>query len=92
MTIMTVAELRWSVETYSTQSKLFFTAASLRLFGDTLSNFYVSRQPVTIETSSGRHVLCWRLRRKESVDNGMQADTYFNTETFNREFPFTESD
>lgn len=80
---MTPSELRARHEDAHPES-LFFSRNNMAFAGDTMSNFAVSREPVTFTTYSGEPVTCWELRRKRPVKHGLQSSHYFCCETFRK--------
>lgn len=80
MSKITPSELKYQVE--ATGSK-FFERATMKCFGDTMSNYGV-RDVGVIETPSGGKVECWELYRRKPVKHGVQSSAYFNKATFAR--------
>lgn len=62
----------------------FFTRRSMAFFGDTMSNYAVSSEPVSFLDYSGDKMTCWELRRKRAVKHGLKAPAYFCAETFRK--------
>lgn len=84
MTTLTPSQLKYHIE--GTGSN-FFDRKTMRFFGDTMQNYGV-RGPVTIETwTSEQPVECWELYRRHPVMHGLTQSAYFNTVTFEREYP-----
>lgn len=83
--VMTASDLKWNYN--EKQQGKFFDRASMKFFGDTMSNYYVARRPVFISTYSGNRVKCWELQRKKPVKSGMQSNAYFACSDFRRVLP-----
>lgn len=66
-------------------SPYFFTADTMRFFGDTMANYGV--RVAFINTRQGQAVECWELYRKHPVKNGLMDSAYFHAVTFNRIHP-----
>jgi hypothetical protein len=77
----TAADLRASVEA---TGSVFFTAESMRFFGDTMRNFRVSG-PIEIQSYSDTYTV-WVLERRNPVKHGLWKDSYFDVTTFARRF------
>jgi hypothetical protein len=84
---MTASELKANVQATGSH---FFERSSMRFFGDTMANYYVSSKPVTVETPSGSRVQCWELTRRRPVKHKMQAPAYFACDDFRRVLPRNE--
>ena len=79
---MTPSELKTHVSNGS--DRFFFTRDTMRFFGDTMRNYGVCAQPVTIETYMGDLVECWELYRRRPVKHGMAKSAYFATDDYRR--------
>lgn len=73
---MTPTELKLNVETKG-NSPYYFSRATMRFFGDTMSNYRVRKGKV-----NGRAV--YILIRKRPVKHGNQDPAYFDAENFDR--------
>lgn len=81
---MNASELKYRVESAGHDSH-FFTRNNMRFAGDTMRNYGVRSQPMTLETYSGP-VRVWVLYRKRAVKYGLKSDAYFNCDTYAQEF------
>ena len=63
----------------------FFSRANMKFAGDTMKNYGVTSQPVTIETIYGP-VLAWQLYRRHPVKYGLREPAYFEVETLRQCF------
>lgn len=63
----------------------YFSKGTMRFFGDSRSNYRVTRNTVNIETRDGI-IECFELCRKKPVKNGLHSPTYFNVDTMKVEF------
>lgn len=63
----------------------FFDHKTMQHFGDRMSNFGVTSQPIEINTYSGP-ALCWELYRRKPVKGGLSGCTYFDVQTLQRRF------
>ena len=84
MTHMTASTLKFKVQRTGSH---FFDRDSMRFFGDTMSNYYVSRYIVGITDSMGDIHQCYALTRRHAVKDNQQGTAYFDTETFEHIIP-----
>ncbi len=80
-TRFTASDLKYHVQE---TGSCFFDRSSMKFFGDTMANYYVSANPVNITTSSGVKHLCWELTRRRPVKMGLQDPAYFDWVTYER--------
>ena len=73
---MTSSELKYQHERNNPDG-YFFCRKTMSFFGDTMRNYAVSKQPVTIKTPSGDNVECYELRRKRAVRHGNTSSAFF---------------
>ena len=64
----------------------YFDRSSMKFFGDTMSNYYVPKSTVKIESYSGMFE-CYELQRCKPVKHGLCASAYFDINTFERVLP-----
>jgi len=57
----------------------FFSKDNLRFFGDSRSNYYLSRK---IHDVNG--VNCYKLSRRKAVNGGLKAPAYFDVDSFKK--------
>ena len=81
---MDKSELKAKVESVGS---CFFSRSSMKFFGDTMANYYVPRQHVTVTTSSGDKFQCHELQRRKPVMHGLSDSAYFDINTFKRILP-----
>ena len=55
----------------------YFTEETMRFFGDTASNYYLSRK---VHVVGGKE--CYKLSRKKAVNGGLTAPVYFDVNSF----------
>lgn len=84
MSHMTASTLKYKVQK---TGSYFFDRKSMRFFGDTMSNYYVSRHIVEITDSIGDTYQCYALTRVHPVKDNMQSTAYFDIETFENILP-----
>lgn len=87
--VKTASDLKYHVEEAGHEPH-FFTRATMRFFGDRMSNYGV-RQPVEVVTHSGDKVLAYELTRRRPVKHGLQKSAWFDATTFRRVFPKEEA-
>lgn len=75
---MNASELKYQHEAHNPGSYMF-DRNTMKFFGDTMRNFYVPAQTVTIK---GRE--CYEMRRRRPVKNGLQSSFYFDVVAFER--------
>ena len=80
---MNVSELKYQVESHG-QEPYFFTRDTMKFFGDTMKNYGVYKSIIT--TNNVESLSVYALYRKKPVKHGLDSITYFNAETFEREF------
>jgi len=78
---MNKTELKYNV---MDTGSYFFDRSSMKFFGDTMANYYVSANTVKIKTYSGDTHICYELTRKRPVKHGLCGPAYFDVNTFNR--------
>lgn len=83
---MNASELKYRVESAGHDSH-FFTRETMRFFGDTMRNYGVRSQPVTVQTYSGESVQCYELYRKHPVKHGLSGSAFFDCATYARVLP-----
>lgn len=86
---MTPSELKYRLEQRGSK---FFTRQNMKFAGDTMRNFAVESQPVTVVTNydaddnyvpgDGVRVSCWKLYRRRPVKMGLMTCYYFSTESY----------
>lgn len=76
---ITPHELKHLVENHRTETH-FFTRESMKFSGDTMRNYGVRAQPITVQTYHGP-VLAWELYRKRPVKHGLSKSAFFDVET-----------
>jgi len=81
---MTPSELKQLYESNNPDG-YFFDRKSMKFFGDTMSNYGVSRAIVIFEIwathyDDGKPLGCWELRRKHPVKLGLCTSHYFDDE------------
>lgn len=82
---MTPSELKAHVSTGNDSH--FFERSSMRFFGDTMKNYGVRANPVTVETYSGDQVVCWELYRRRPVKHGLTRSAFFAVDDYRRVLP-----
>lgn len=87
MDIKTASDLKYMYEKLN--PKNFFDRATMKFFGDTMSNYYVplhkgKARMVQVLQSDGTIANCYALQRKRHVKGGLTATTYFCSSTFER--------
>lgn len=82
---LTPADLKARVEQGA--DRHFFEPSTMRFFGDTMANYGVSAEPVTVTTHGGTVVRCWQLYRKRMVKSGLSGSSYFACDDYRRVFP-----
>ena len=87
-TKMTPSELKFHVSSGS--DRFFFARDTMRFFGDTMRNYGVYAQPVTVDTYSGDKVTCWELYRRRPVKHGMCDSAFFALDDYRRVLPKIE--
>lgn len=87
---MTPSQLKAHVEARGEQPH-FFTRATMKFFGDTMSNYGVRKTVVLAHYdgsgkyhANGVHREAWELYRKRPVKGGNQSSAYFDAKTFTR--------
>lgn len=78
---MNKTELKYNV---MATGSYFFDRSSMRFFGDTMANYYVSKNTALITTSLGEHHVCHILTRVKPVKHGLINNAYFDIDTFER--------
>lgn len=68
----------------------FFDRETMRFFGDTMVNYGVRAEPVSVITNTGESVDCWELYRRRPVKHGIQTSAFFKVSDFRRVFPAKE--
>ena len=81
---MNKSELKAKVEATGSH---FFERSSMKFFGDTMANYYVPKEPVTITTRQGDKQQCYELQRRRPVTQGLADSDYFDINTFERVHP-----
>jgi hypothetical protein len=84
--IKTASDLKWHVE-QAGHDRHFFTRSTMKFFGDTMANYGVRSQPVTVDTATRTGVLCFELYRRHPVKHGLQSSAFFDCHTFAQVFP-----
>ena len=79
---MNASELKYNYQAHT--GGYFFDRSSMKFFGDTMRNYYVSANTVNIETSSGYIHECYELTRVRPVKHGLSSSAFFDVETFER--------
>ena len=77
---MTASELKYQYQTRG--NGYFFNRSTMKFFGDTMRNYYVSAGTVVIETPTGNIHRCYELTRVHSVKHGLNSAAYFDIDTF----------
>lgn len=77
---MTPAQLKDKVIEKNPGS-LFFSRNNMKFAGDTMSNFSVLK-PAEITTNMGEKRMCYELKRKKPVKEGIQSSFFFCAESF----------
>lgn len=75
---MTPSQLKQNYLEHHPES-YFFTRKTMKFFGDTMRNFGVSEDMVTI---NGSEVKVWCLYRKRPVKHGLQRPFFFSRDTY----------
>ncbi len=83
--IRTASDLKHAVETAGHETH-FFDRASMKFFGDRMSNYGV-RQPRKVQTRSAV-VEAYELVRRKPVKEGLKDSAWFDSTTFVRVFPY----
>jgi len=77
----------------------FFTAKTMRLFGDTVSNYGVRSAVITVEYDAqgeylgdgkAQDIEVWELYRKRPVNGGLTKSAYFDKVVFSQRSPARE--
>jgi len=76
---MTPSELKYNVTKTGSH---FFDESSMQFFGDTMHNYGVRAQPLSIIDDNGVTHSVWELYRKRPVKHGLNNPTYFLIDTF----------
>lgn len=89
---MNASELKYNVETKTDSN--FFDRASMRFFGDRMSNYGVRSTTITTSYDSqdnyvehGITIEVWELYRRKAVKHGLKSSAYFDKVTFARVHP-----
>ena len=62
----------------------FFDRSSMKFFGDTMKNYYVSAKTEIITTSLNNKHNCYVLNRIQPVKCNLKDPAYFDVNTFER--------
>ena len=84
MKYLTPSDLKHKVQQTGSH---FFDRETMQFFGDTMSNYSVSRHVVEITDSMGDTYQCYALGRKRAVKDNNKATSYFDVETFEHILP-----
>ena len=82
MKALTASDLKYLIETNTNSD--YFSRSNMRAFGDSMSNFGVSSDLVSIKRYGGEIVECYELYRRKPVKYGHVASVYFSAITFER--------
>lgn len=85
---MNKTELKYNVNQTGSN---FFSKDAMKFFGDTMANYSVPKNPITITDSQNNKVEVYQLKRKNPVKNGLHSTTYFNSKTFTSVFAKDET-
>ena len=77
---ITASELIWKYN--ERELGYYFTPSTMRLFGDTVANYYIPKKLVLIETWEGDKIPCYELQRRKPVKEGRDESAYFSCTTF----------
>lgn len=83
---MTPYELKYTIISKN-PGGFFFESKTMKFFGDTMANYGVRANPVTVANSRGVEHICWELYRRNPVKHGLRSSTFFDTTTFQRIMP-----
>lgn len=80
---MTVSELIWQYKSHNPKGH-YFDPATLKFFGERLSEMRVAKDVVTVMDASGRkhHAYCLSSRQRNYPGGPRRKYTYFDAETF----------
>lgn len=78
---MTASDLKWHYEMKHPDGH-FFDRETMKFFGDTMSNYGVRANTVTVRESDGNVVECYVLYRRRAVKHGLTGSAYFSVDTF----------
>lgn len=87
--VKTASDLKWHME-QSGNEPHFFTRATMRFFGDRMSNYGVRRCYVRTY-SDPEPVPCFELYRRRPVKHGLDTSAFFRVSDFSRTFPHGET-
>ena len=80
---MNSSELKQQIE-LNCSEPYFFKRSTMQFFGDTMRNYGVYK--TTITTLRENKLEVYALYRKNPVKHNLQTTSYFNANTFKREF------
>ena len=80
---VTASQLKMRHE-YNHSDSHFFDRSTMKFFGDTMSNYYVPRKTVLIDTYSESNIECYELQRRRPVKHGLCKSAFFAVDDYRR--------
>ena len=81
---MNKTELKYNV---MNTGSYFFDRSSMKFFGDTMSNYYVPKATVKVDTYTREGIECYELQRVRPVKHGLNSSAFFAVDTFENIHP-----